>query len=558
VGPDKDEFSFRTGLTVPYLAAQYPDELFGSWLARLFYLNAEFSFETFGRNHRLNANFKSPLADPLNGTEYALALSRLLGVDYDYFLRAFTTKAYWDAFLPIKPDDLLRFKNRSTRISLSILRICPVCIESDLKTFGCPYFHRTHQLRSRACPFHGLLLQDCCGNCNKPLRSSSETSLVPEKCACGAEVLPHLKRETANQVWTAFAEFSHKTLSAAPGELDPVYLVPYAISCATSYMGRTQSSSLNHIIFDVYGIDGLQCFYGRAGVLTIGRPGAEQRRFSLSKMSSHLATAVLSACGISFDEARQAITDLKSVPSSKQVWLGVGRHSNKTIVSSNVFEAKRIAHEFQAETPRRPCDLKIYRPYVYWRLYFSEPAWLWNCLHNTKFEVDVLDIKWDEPPSVEQDRLTILSDGPKTPRHMARARAHTRDRDWFESHKSTRNLIVDRRGTIDNVISALSLAKIQHYAEQGRPRKWTLILAAKLLSMRIHTLSNLANCDERIGNLVPELPKDFQLRVIEWGIEECQRQGLPLTTTRVIRMANLARQTPIRLVESIIYKRTAC
>ena len=86
--------------TLPYLPEPFPDELFGSWLSRLVYLNAESSLASFAQTYKLKANIKSPLADPLNGANYVFALSNLLGFEYGDFVRTFTTKPYWDAFKP--------------------------------------------------------------------------------------------------------------------------------------------------------------------------------------------------------------------------------------------------------------------------------------------------------------------------------------------------------------------------------------------------------------------------------------------------------------------------
>lgn len=537
-------------LTLPYLPSAFPDELLGSWLSRLVYLNAESSLSNFAQTYSLDATIKSPLADPVNGGGYVRSLSNLLGFDYDDFVRTFTTKAYWDVFQPLALESLPNIAawHGRVRSSTKILRVCPACIDDDLLTQGYPYFHRTHQLHSKACPAHALMLQDSCGTCGKPLRSCYEVTLVPVTCECGAEVIPNLKREVANEAWIALAKFSDEVLAASPADLDILHLVPYVFSCATNETGLSGSAGLTRILARCFGVDGLEWLCRRRqSTQAITNAPIKNKQWT-RKFEPHLAAAVLVACGISFDEAKHEVAYQKSLQSPEKLVVTRSRASDNEPRPTSISEAKKIAEEFARHRQQRS-GLRAVKPYAYWMLYFQDWTWLWNWAHEREMQSWR---KWKQPPSIEEDRIMICGTSSSAKRHMARARAYARDRSWLEHYKETRRPKIDR---ISKILPALVAARTQHFAEVGRPTKWTITLAAKRLRIPIGTLRGLARRNKPIAALVPESSQDFCGRLIDWGIETCIRQGFNLTPSKVQRTAILSGKTSVNLIASVIEKR---
>ena len=536
-------------LEAPYLSVAFPDELLGSWLSRLVVLNAEPSFVSFARTIGLNnVNTKSLVADPLNGADFVRELSKLLGVKYEAILASFTTKAYWETFQPTTPEFQPSLQRRSSpRLSPPMLRVCPACIEDDLLTAGWPYFHRTHQLRSKACPYHRLVLQDSCA-CGRRVRSSSEPAIISLKCACGSHLVSALKREEANEVWHALAEFSHRTLYASPGDLNILHLVPYAVSRAVTQKGLSIERSLQGVLVDSYGIDGFDWLCRRPGEQGTVKEICT-RKLSAARLTPSLTIAILASCRIGFNEAKQAVAEQSSLAPSARIVPKGSRGSRKTFLPKNVSEAKKLAHNFTRNSRERG-NLKVKRPFVYWMLYLDARRWLYDWMHE---EGRRTVARWEEPPNVQEDRAIIMSKGPRLERQAARARAYIRDLEWLKLTDSTRVHATDR---VTTVLEALRLEKERHLGEVDRPIKWTVAAAAKRLRMSPKTLTALAQRDQRIRSVVPESPHDYMLRVIAWAVKECEKQRIVLTPTGVLRMGRITGRTEnMKLIEYALRKR---
>ncbi|MFS0756121.1 TniQ family protein [Noviherbaspirillum sp. 1P10PC] len=535
---------------IPYFPIAFPDELMGSWLSRFVILNAEPSFANFARTLSLNVNAKSSVADPLNSAHYVRALASMLRIEHDSFVSTFTTKAYWDTFRPASVGLELnrQLKHSKPRLSPPMLRVCPACIEADLRTVGFPYFHRTHQLRSRACPHHKLMLQDSC-TCGRPLCSSNEPTLMPIQCVCGKEVISNIKRETANKGWYALAKFSHNALYALPGELELLYLSPYAVSQAVADRKLSIGQSIRSILIDSYGIEGLDWLCRRPGAQGI-KYESRVRKFSISQLAPHLVIAILAGCGIDFDEAKNLVAAQKSLPPTARLVPQGARGPKSCFRPTSISEAQQFAQEFTTDGHDRG-DLKAKRPFVYWMLYLNARPWLYDWMHEGGHRTVS---RWDEPPSIMQDRTLILGNGARLARQAARARAYTRDRKWLNSKDSTRTQQLDRATTI---IESLAIAKAKHHAEVGRPKKWTVSEAAKRLRMPNKTLTAFAQRNKEIRALVPELPQEFLFRVINWTIAECIQKGLDLTPLSVLKKGGLLiNPTTMKFCTSVIENRS--
>ncbi|MFS2081822.1 hypothetical protein ACCD04_28890 [Telluria sp. Tellsp131] len=359
----------------------------------------------------------------------------------------------------------------------------------------------------------------------------------------------NLKREVANKAWIALAKFSDQTLAASPADLDILHLVPYVLSCVTNGTDLSVPVSLKRVLTGYYGIDGVEWLCRRRqSTQAITNAPIKNKQWTRN-FEPHLAVAVLVACGISFDEAKHEVAYRKSVPLSERPVPKMSRASDNEPRPTSLSEAKKIAQEFGRHRKQRS-GLRTFKPYTYWMLYFQDWTWLWNWAHDR--EMKSLR-KWKEPPSIEEDRITICGGSPATKLNMARARAYARDRSWLELHKETRRPKIDR---IRKILPALSTARTQHFADIGRPTKWTLTLAAKRLRIPIGTLRGLARRNGSIAALVPESSHAFCLRLIEWGIKTCVQQGGNLTPSKVQRAALLSGKTSVNFIASVIEKRT--
>lgn len=539
-------------LAVPYLPTAFPDELLGSWLSRMVLLNGEPSFVAFFRTYGFDINAKSTVADPINGANYVRAIASSVGIDYEVFLRTFSTKSYWDAFRnsSVGPETKLTHKKVRARLSPPLLRLCPGCVEDDLQDFGCPYFHRAHHLKSKVCTKHRLNLQDSCGICARPLRTSSEMTIVPMQCQCGASLLTTLKRVMAEEQWHAFAEFSFRALNANACELEFNHLVPIAINRAVEICDSTIDRSLRTVLNNSYGANGFALLCKRHGDQVSREAGA--KNMSASTLTPDLAIAVLVGCGLNFDDVRCAIAAQKLLPLDMRLVPTGSRGPKKVFKPANVAEAKELALAFSAESQER-AELRFRRPFVYWMLFLDQREWLYSWIHEDGRRT--LTSSWDEPPSLEHDRQVIREDGSRLSRSMARARAYTRDRIWLEEFDQTRVQVINRSLIL---LDQLTYAKTEHCREAGRPIKWTVASAAKRLRIPPKTLTAFAQRDAGIRALVPETAVDFKMRVIVWAADEAFRVAELPTPTAVLKIGLLTGSSKtMKLISSVIAERAS-
>lgn len=81
--------------------------------------------------------------------------------------------------------------------SIQALKYCPECITEDVKLYGEPYFHRSHNIESvYVCHKHNRTLRTHCPICNIPINPKEKFKLIPleDKCINGHDLYsPNLK-----------------------------------------------------------------------------------------------------------------------------------------------------------------------------------------------------------------------------------------------------------------------------------------------------------------------------------------------------------------------------
>lgn len=499
----------------------------------------------FAKTRKLPINAKSTVADPLSGADYVHAVAIDLGFEYVDLMRAGTTRAFWDAFRRLATENDVERQHRKPRARLSppLLRLCPECIDQDIELYGCAYFHRAHHLKSIACPHHGYRLQDSCGSCALPIRSASEPTLVPTRCACGSNISASLKREQCHPNWQAFAVFSLAALNAKMGDLDMDHLVPLAICSAIDKYKLPIERSLYAVLLNSFGDVGFRLLVARYGDQAGGAPNLE-KNLSAAQLTPNLAIAVLVGCGITFASAVKAVQEQKALDPSERLVPRGSRGARQFYYPKDVDDARHLATDFGL-----PPELRLRRPFVFWMLFLCDRKWLYDWIHqdNPKSASH-----WDEPPSTTQDRNLVDAEGSRHLRQAARARAYTRDREWLESYDATRVQAVDRAAVL---IDQLIAAKQAHFAEHGRPSKWTVALAAKRLRIPHKTLAAFARRNDVIRLLVPESASAYTTRIIDWAVEKTFSDGevpTPYTVKRLTGITGKGWERVMREISSAI------
>ncbi|OEZ61266.1 TniQ family protein [Duganella sp. HH105] len=221
---------------IPYIPIAYPDEILGSWLARISFHNGKKTWSEVLLACGFTDNPK-PLFDLVDYDEKLGKFLYTLGTSYERIIQELTTLPYWLTFSANNDGDILpgtaKMKMplglRSRKVTcigvLGLKRVqgeatspafCLSCLSDDKKQHGEAYWHRAHQLPNvYFCHIHGCELHDGCPKCGKRALAPAR-GLVPlprEVCDCGCRFDAIELRGKPNATHMAFAKLSAEALN---------------------------------------------------------------------------------------------------------------------------------------------------------------------------------------------------------------------------------------------------------------------------------------------------------------------------------------------------------
>lgn len=189
-----------------FFPALYPDELLYSAISR-YYDRSGYCCYTFAAEDIFHNKREHPNVLFINGlTEAAVSaitahksMERLILENtmfgcYGRFLPRERRNRSFSAMCQMQPGymNLLYIPTRKTKED-KFLRYCPLCVQSDRKTYGETYWHRTHQLPGlRICPLHycGLVLSTVRTDRSSSLGLFTAEEVVWEKSRMATEDMP--------------------------------------------------------------------------------------------------------------------------------------------------------------------------------------------------------------------------------------------------------------------------------------------------------------------------------------------------------------------------------
>lgn len=196
---------------LPYQPAPYPDEILGSWLSRLKFHNGDGAWSTLLRSVGRIGDFSPSQFHIFDAISTSEALINSLGYTIVDAYMELTMLPYWLAFdgleitrdlhEPFSMDDLRIARKRGSVTRLSRLmhggnqikytqhpKLCPECLENDLREYGEPFLHRVHQLPDvSVCIYHRCRLIDHCQECGAIIAPIHLDALPFARltCTCG-------------------------------------------------------------------------------------------------------------------------------------------------------------------------------------------------------------------------------------------------------------------------------------------------------------------------------------------------------------------------------------
>ncbi|MCX4173720.1 MULTISPECIES: TniQ family protein [Paraburkholderia] len=429
----------------PFGLPRYPDEILGSWLSRLRLHNGDgwwrVALRDAGHGSRSDENvFDIPGHSPRLAT-----LLRSIGVaGEEHALLDLTTLPYWLAFDAAPPEVgqlsgttlnvLLGTRKEIVRNVAAMarryrarvgIRFCPRCLDDDFRTFGEPYWHRTHQLPNvTCCPDHRIRLKSCCPRCGRGYLAdgASRAPLPRMQCECGWRL---------SQAHAPIAEMDIEYKLAL---VSRDALLARAPLCSRSQMrdffrSRLQSRELARFIEDAYG----QSALSRSLPDSI-RDSDGWLWLPLSHHFSQLRApdccALLAAMDISLSVAQRSAAVLDEVQRERE---DCGRP--RTVPS--VESARRA---MLARTRNRPSERASADGLNYWVLRLLDADWLRRHFPQSRF-TSVPSVQTDRKWIARSATAGISNDRTRTyhwrliAQSVAGRRAAVRDCTWFESQR---------------------------------------------------------------------------------------------------------------------------
>lgn len=262
-------------VSIPYLPTPYPDEILGSWLARIRLHNGEGAWSSLIVAAGMQRWIRAPLFDLFAVNEKLDLLFKFLGKSRESIWMELTTLPYWLAFdgsLDSQNSDYSDQSGNSKIVGVSgaitnyyrlnhtgnsyktiaMPQFCPQCLIDDLKVWGEPFWHRAHQLPNvTACYIHGCRLQDRCVYCGLVVAPIQRSLIKPVKlqCECG-KLLTVLDEGAPNisESQIALAKMSYDALTVSERNWSEKDVRKFLLKC----VGTKSWVSVVHDAFEVY------------------------------------------------------------------------------------------------------------------------------------------------------------------------------------------------------------------------------------------------------------------------------------------------------------------
>lgn len=549
-------------LRIPYVPTAYPDEMLASLLTRLQLYNGaglwRSLLEETGYGRRtLSPFFSTPMQDA--------KLERLLaalGYTYPRMLRELTVLPFWLSFnQATKTRSQVRFDAASGRISrlttlghsqfLPGAQYCPACLWDDIKAFGEPYVHRNHQLPvARVCTRHGVILRFTCPVCEIVVMPFTRALLRPPalRCQCGQDLSSITASPPAHQqALLRLSQFAADALTCtdAPWTLEQILAV---LRERSGMMRKSFKRSAMQLMQDAYGPPDKGRSQASA-VLSWEDAGASLRLKTGGGVTALRAPefcALLAAAGLSFDEFRQAVSqvDVADVPVKPM------RRRPFTIE-----QARQEFERFESESPGKAArQLLNSSPKLFWLLRLRDSAFV--RAHGYPLHKPI--------PTVEADREKLeklLGQSDHIPKNVSAAiRASIRDRSWLRASIQAQRVAPAspqkpaQRVQQDRAV-ALSRALFSVLRTQARPARVHAGLLAKFVQISMNQALHTIAHTPALQALVDAVNADKDRRLAFWAARSFIEEGRYPSALEVLVRAGLP---PRRVNRQVCIEAIAC
>lgn len=548
---------------LPYVPSPYPDEILGSWLARISLHNGRGAWrpllETTGHGRRI----EKPLFDLIDYEDKLERLLNGLGTNYEQALINLTTLPYWLVFdASSTPGAVLpgttaipqlgsnnhadiRVLGKIGRSSGRALRprYCPQCLDEDHGIHGEPYWHRAHQLPTvLACPKHQCAVLTACPKCKREFTTATAAkrlTLLPGlRCQCGHDLRKTTPTESPTASYVKLARYSMQVLNCA----QPNWHGRHVRTHLRSILSPNDQSP--KIAYDTTLINAFNLTRSANGMLSgsisqLNKHGANMLlRSYLSKAQAPECCALLVALDVDIEDAVRGFKNRAGDDNSyiKRPRLDSG--------AMNVGLARTEIARRVLATPHKSVAAHVR---LYWFLRIYDADWL-----GKQFP----QLRTNPLPSVNDDRRQIeciLGDKnlPSKQRlELIRVgsigiRARLRDESWVrgqlkELQDEKRMRTQQRRSSAradcaTAIMNALQLL----LRDEGRPTRIFYTMLAAKVGLTHSQVTTVIQSHPSLRDAIAAANKDKPRRQLLWAAQQLAADGVALSSKKIYRRASL-------------------
>lgn len=552
-------------LGLPFVGSPHPDELLGSWLARIVANNAYSSFKACFKPIFPRENFNSgQLINIFAASSRVEALLQSLGWEADDALVKLTTYPYWARFEASSvPSDAerqvqslaLRYavgsgqtKAMLTRVhgKHSTLRICPQCMGADRKSVGGPYFHRVHQLPLvRRCIVHRCELLAACPSCSRSFGGQIYPEALRTNCQCGLALDDVETIEVdSDEPWLRLAAVSAEVLAGRA-----IHPLHHWVDVLPRRIKDERPKGHGRVL------PLLREYYGRellSWISTSWKSAApvpsesEPLTFDSSALRGPHICAIIAAAGFGLNDLEGKTTKLPvrreattTSPGTNQVKPKRERLSTPVDVADARRQALSVTESSDVTSAMRELSRK--HPTLYWYLAVLDTDWLMMTLGTGSSDPPTI-------PTVEQDRATItrLLQVNRTSVATKRLnistpamfRARVRDSQWLDGRR--RDYASQSQATAETKILKTFTASSEKVIRQpGRPRRVTMSSLASAAGLTRDTVANLVRRHPQLRAFCTESDEGYAKRCAAWAVSELVRTKTLMSASDLVQFAGL-------------------
>lgn len=560
---------FSTPLSLAFTPVALPDEIFGSWLGRVAAYNGLASKAALLRWLGVPKPLRRiSLADIVPGVDSVHHVLSALGLEYKDVLSRMSTRPYWESMHSVSVRAIHRggsdtkhtallttYGGRSIadkHLSETFFKICPACLEEDIRDSGASYFHRSHQLMgTRICYKHGTYLLSNCPVCAVPLGDTGGLLGASLHCACATALLKFRRNADNDDPWWRLATFEHHCLIAGNGVLSGAGMVGYLREQLKEKFPSAGRFGGLRALESTFGKDGASWLQRNIrGQITEVRTKAGTA-FSLTEARVAVYAGLFVACNITFDNACR---EVQSYAQREDSQLKLKRIRNAAPTTCEEARSQFLQY-VKRSGAKRWKDLRSTRPHVYWLLTFQDAAWLDAQMPPRNHPSTV--------PSIDSDREVLAGTddfakaGKLSPyvRHAA-IRALYRDKAWLDSQIDALRRR-KREEVRELLIRRLEQVRVDHLATTSRPKRFSRGDASRGIGTTVKTLLSQAERFDVPPHLIEEDLAEFRRRALKWAVEQRLAKGLSLAPSMVRLLAGLGEVVSLAAVTNAIEEVTA-